>query len=212
MDLGRKLAQRSPQLQPDPQRLPSAAQVASQALISTPTPPRLTLRQGKGQASPFSVPVSYQHRLSQFVRRKRHIQSSSIVLASFFPSHLFQHGHPHTARRTTEGRKEQVPSTSGPNQVRRRVRPQGEENRDVQEGAPGAPDAGPAAIAGTHNVRRGPSRNGWDTQRPTRAQPQKPGHTTFDAGPAAIAGTHNVRRGPNRHSWDTQRPTRAQPQ
>ena len=199
MDLGRKLAQRSPQLQPDPQRLPSAAQVASQALISTPTPPRLTLRQGKGQASPFSVPVSYQHRLSQFVRRKRHIQSSSIVLASFFPSHLFQHGHPHTARRTTEGRKEQVPSTSGPNQVRRRVRPQEEENRDVQEGVPGG-------------TRRGPSRNSWDTQRPTRAQPQWLGHTTSDAGPTAKAGTHNVRRGPSRNSWDTQRPTRAQPQ
>ena len=32
---GKKLAQRSPQLQPDPQRLPSAAQVASRALFST---------------------------------------------------------------------------------------------------------------------------------------------------------------------------------
>ena len=157
MDLGRKLAQRSPQLQPDPQRLPSAAQVASQALISTPTPPRLTLRQGKGQASPFSVPVSYQHRLSQFVRRKRHIQSSSIVLASFFPSHLFQHGHPHTARRTTEGRKEQAPSTSGPNQVRRRVRPQEEENREVQKGVPGGTQPEPDSPRGaSRNSRASP--------------------------------------------------------
>ena len=43
------------------------------------------------------------------------------------------HG-PGPARRTTEGRKEQAPSTSGPSTVRRRVRPE-EENRDVQQKA-----------------------------------------------------------------------------
>ena len=50
--------------------------------------------------------------------------------------------------------------------------PRGRENREVQGGVPGALDAGPTAIAGTHNVRRGPSCNSWDTQRPTRAQLQ----------------------------------------
>jgi hypothetical protein len=139
-DSGRKkkLAQRSPQLQPDPQRLPSAAQVASRALFSTLPAPGSSYHRVRATRlrSVFPYRTSY---LSQ-VLVASFIQSPhrTIIVSS---SVSVLHGHPRTTRRTTEGQKEQVPLTSGPNKVRRRVRPE-DGNCDVHQDVPGVPVRG----------------------------------------------------------------------
>ena len=94
---------------------------------------------------------------------------------------------PRATRRTTEGARGTSPVDQWSEQgSTRRSSPKGGKPR-CAKGVPGALDAGPAAIAGTHNVRRGPGWNSWDTQRRNRS-PHPFRRITKEGGGAILRG------------------------